>query len=305
MEPAITSSRGFASAAHRAWLALSLLGLAGGLLLTASLLIGWAEVKAGVAHSYQVCLAVVRHDLVPPVWLVSLTAAGMMVSILAAGVSVCWDALRTWRLVRRLRPAGPTRRPVAAGAGLRGQIVAVDDEAPFAITAGLLRPQVFVSSGLLAALEDREIEAVLEHESFHIRQRDPVRRLVGRAARRALFFLPSVHDLWDRYHAAAELAADAAAVTAVGRDAVARALLKIVDSPSKATAPGVASGFATMLDLRATYLLAPQTGVRLPPIARSRLTASAAIPVVLIGAMPWLNPPTFVDIFAHLIGVCR
>jgi Zn-dependent protease with chaperone function len=297
MEPLLASPRAFASAANRSWLALSLLGLAGVALCAAGLLIGWTEVRAGVAHSYQVCLVLFSRHLVAPAWLVTLGAAGMMASVLTAGISIWWDAVRTRRLVRRLQ-AG------ASGKHLLGQMVVVRDESPFAITAGFLRPKVYVSSGLLAMLDDRELEAVLQHESAHVRRRDPLRRLVGRAARRALFFLPVVHDLWDRYHAGAELAADAGAVNRVGRDPVARAFLKLLDLQGQAGELRAASGFATMLDLRAAYLLAPRSGVRLPAIRRARLAASIGIPAMLIVPAPWVTPPSFVDVFAHLIAGC-
>jgi Zn-dependent protease with chaperone function len=121
------------------------------------------------------------------------------------------------RFVRELGPLitdGPHAARVFRGQALR------------AFCAGLLRPRMYVSSGAIAQLSTEELDAILAHEAHHARLRDPLRVLFARVLGDALFFLPGVRQLGDRYGALAELAADQAAVRAAGdRAPLASALL--------------------------------------------------------------------------------
>ena len=51
----------------------------------------------------------------------------------------------------------------------------LDCKAPLALTAGLLRPRIFLSSGLITQLSTIERRAVLAHEQAHQRHRDNLR----------------------------------------------------------------------------------------------------------------------------------
>lgn len=92
------------------------------------------------------------------------------------------------------------------------RVVAAD--APLAFCAGMLRPVVYVSTGMVALLGEEELAAVLAHEHEHRRARDPLRLAAVRACGRALFFLPVVGRLGAAYASVAELGADEAAVAA-------------------------------------------------------------------------------------------
>ena len=98
---------------------------------------------------------------------------------------------------------------------------------PQAFCAGLLRPRVFLSSTARDRLCQAELRAVLAHEGHHVRRRDPLRLLAARVLADALFFVPALRRLGRRYAELAELAADEAAVRAVGSAALASALLKL------------------------------------------------------------------------------
>lgn len=84
-------------------------------------------------------------------------------SALLAGATML--AARSRRLVRSLAPLAaphPTR-----------DFVRLNATRPLCFTAGLVRPRVYVSSGLLSALGSASLEVVLEHEKAHVRRRDP------------------------------------------------------------------------------------------------------------------------------------
>jgi Zn-dependent protease with chaperone function len=88
-------------------------------------------------------------------------------------------ALRAWiRAARRLVPAFMQNEAAALGCAARLYVVAGEDA--FAVTCGLIRPRMLVSTGLAAALTPAEVRAVLAHERAHLRARDPLRLLAAR-----------------------------------------------------------------------------------------------------------------------------
>ena len=60
----------------------------------------------------------------------------------------------------------------------RLQVIVTADA--LAVTHGLVRPRVAVSTGLIEALDASELTAVLVHERHHLRRRDPLRLLIER-----------------------------------------------------------------------------------------------------------------------------
>jgi Zn-dependent protease with chaperone function len=103
--------------------------------------------------------------------------------------------------------------------------------APQAFCTGLWRPRLYLSDATLAVLTDAELDAVLAHEQHHLRHRDPLRIFFARMLSEALFFLPVLRRLSERYAALAELAADAAAVRRTNDPApLASALVAFEDS---------------------------------------------------------------------------
>lgn len=138
-------------------------------------------------------------------------------------VAVLWLAVRS--AVRQVRASHRfVARLHVQGDGPEG-VVVFHDPAPRAFCVGLLRPRVYLSTGALRSLEPEELAAVLAHEAHHARLRDPLRVLITRTLGDALFFLPAVRRLAERYGALAELAADEAAVRARGAQPLASALL--------------------------------------------------------------------------------
>lgn len=110
-----------------------------------------------------------------------------VIALVIALVYGVFALVRSRSLVSRLthaqeitpEAARPLRRlvenvSIAAGLPVTPEVRIVDDPAPNAYAAGL-RPQksyVGVTTGLLAAMPQRELEAVLAHEVSHIRNRD-------------------------------------------------------------------------------------------------------------------------------------
>ena len=118
-------------------------------------------------------------------------------------------------LARRI--AIPARvAAIAAALGLGGRVDVVRDRRPFSFCYWFRRPRICLSTGLIGRLDDAELRAVLVHERYHVRQRDPLRLVVARYFAAGLYVVPVVEELVEYYTVQKEIAADADAVRAMG-----------------------------------------------------------------------------------------
>lgn len=181
-----------------------------------------------VALSWSEIVEVCRAVLLAPFRFSAFLALAMgLLSVL-----VLWRGTRS--VVRRSQATRRFERSLRVVGILPGAPAArvFRDGVPRAFCAGLLRPRVFVSDAAVAQLTPAELTAVLAHERHHAAQRDPLRILAASVLADALFFLPGLAHLRERYATVAELAADDAAVKAPGgRAALASALLIFGETP--------------------------------------------------------------------------
>jgi Zn-dependent protease with chaperone function len=230
----------------------------------------------------------------------SATTALIVPAILVAGLlRGTAHMMRQWWLTRRhlsrlgvlSYPVPDRLRKAAKAAGIGQQITFIASDQPFAFCVGLWRPQVWVSAGLLDHLDDDELIAVLLHEAHHLHRRDPLRLLVVRALRDALFFLPVVRDLSWWYEVEQEICADQAAGEVLP---LASALHKLLVSGEFQSGPQtMAINRLSVTDMRIRQLARPegrlQTGM-----FRLSLAPSLAVVLVMLGlalAPDWLLTP--------------
>lgn len=201
--------------------------------------------------------------------------AVVVLGLALAGLAV--GAMTVFGVVRELTAARSFERLLAARASrpLNGALV-IEDERPQAFCAGLLHPQVYVSTGAMALLDDSALNAVLAHETHHARRRDPLRLAVGRVLARALFFVPGLGELVRREQDLAELGADETAINAApeNRAGLARAMLAFSDSSATGSSVGIDPR-------RVDYLLGEPPSWRFPTL----LCVTAAGGIALVGAI--------------------
>ncbi|HEX9494941.1 MAG TPA: M56 family metallopeptidase [Candidatus Limnocylindria bacterium] len=148
-------------------------------------------------------------------------------------ISLFRQLLATLSLIRTLlsRRVTVSRRvgDIAATLGLAGRIDVVRDVRPFSFCYWFRRPRICLSTGLIKRLGDAELRAVLLHERYHLTQRDPLRLVIARYFAAGLYVVPVVEELVEFYTVQKEVAADQAAVRAMGgvRD-LASALFKVL-----------------------------------------------------------------------------
>ncbi len=202
--------------------------------------------------------------------------------LLFLGLLVSYAALRSVFAASRVLRA---RRIVAALAQTGEQqsdlgITLVESAQPVCITAGLLRPRVLLSRGLLDLLTAEERAVVIAHEHTHARRRDALSGLCVRAL--GALHLPGVgHWLTRELEVAAEQACDeAAAPTLADRVSVASVILTVERAVQNASdwqlAPVAVAFGACAVQRRVEALLGD------PPPARSLRPIAFAIGVTLV-----------------------
>jgi hypothetical protein len=227
-------------------------------------------VMVGVVTACVLFAFEIRH-LPPAMLLTGLVVIGSLAA-LARTLTRAW---REQRLLRRLpaTPVGETRYADLQAEAGAVPIGIVPASAVNAFCAGILRPRVLVTSGLLERLDADEQRAAIVHELEHARSRGPLKVALARMTARSFFWVPALRDLADRYVLLCELEADRAAVARTGRAALAGALLEVIESPRLAGAVGLADFAAPRID----RLFDPHAA--LPPLFRrsSLLAALGAI----------------------------
>lgn len=236
--------------------------------------LGIAALAAIVIGVFTACVVFLDEAQRVPVPALALALLGLASILAAARMLAAY--IREQRVLRAL-PLEPLAdegaRAVAKAAGVEG-FYRTPARRPAAFCFGLVRPRVVLTAGLLAELDDDERTAVLWHEAHHARDRVPLKCLLARLAASALFWLPTLRDLRDRYLLVKEIAADRLAVAHTNRRALAGALLVAADP-----VPGTV-GIAAAAAVRAERLLDP--AAKLPPLfRRGRLLASALAAAVV------------------------
>jgi len=209
------------------------LGLASAIFVIVRLLESWRVTAHAASHQISILGQKLSYPTanIDAIVIVVLAVLGSVVTVLALG-----GAARELAASRRFLRGLALQDPQSLGDAL-----VIADSEPRAFCAGLLRPQVYLSTGALSILDDVGLGAVLAHERHHARRRDPLRLAAGRVLARALFFLPPLGDLIERQAALAELSADESAVNAApaNRSGLASAMLSFSDAPARVDSGGI------------------------------------------------------------------
>lgn len=150
-------------------------------------------------------------------------------------------------------------RKIVINAGISASVQLVASAKKMAFTAGLWRPRIFITTGLVNALPDSELEAVLLHEEIHASRKDPLRTVMARAWAAMLFFLPVLKDLATYHYIRKEIEADAYTIRRQGtRRHVASALYKLTVSQDMSPSGAIAFGEPATVEARIEALRSGQ-----------------------------------------------
>jgi beta-lactamase regulating signal transducer with metallopeptidase domain len=211
------------------------------------------------------------------------------------GATVILAGVRAVTLARSLRkadlilgprlPEPPDELLTAAMLARAERVELRDDDEPYALCIGMLRPRIAVSTGLLRHLGHEELAAVLAHEELHRRRRAPLRQAVARVIARALFFAPLLGDLLDVHLVEEEILADRTSSGIVGRRALALALGKLSSAP---TVVAGAAGFGRVSALPYRVKALQEGSMPLPRLDLSRVVMSGISLGGLVALVVWM-----------------
>jgi len=159
------------------------------------------------------------------------------------------------------------------------RIQVVQSEQPFAITIGLLRPKIVLSTGLWDILSDEEIESVIYHEFHHSYQLDPGKTFLMELFAKVLWFLPILKWLAQQYSIVREVLADNYAIGKSGqRMHISSALLKMINSKQKKPASFVSFADGS-INYRIQNMIEPNSSNR---IKWPFLNATASLSIFIL-----------------------
>jgi Zn-dependent protease with chaperone function len=170
---------------------------------------------------------------------------------------------------------------------------------PLCLTVGLLRPAVYVSTGLLEQLTGSDLEIVLEHEAAHVRRRDTVCSGILTLLY-VVLPVPGHRLLLGDWRIAVERTCDREAARRTGDPLdVAETLVRVARLVTWAPAPlpnsACFAGWGQDLEGRVASLLRTSSDERPNGWAVGTLTGLSV--TLLLTAALWL--PHAVDLFAH------
>ena len=241
---------------------------------------GWATLDI-------LCLFLPTHDDVAT-HLLSYVLAGIIVAGAYRGLLMWLTQRKSLAFLARNLKLNETPdgqwRPAILVPGLKDKINLVDCETPFCFCSGFISPRIHLSRGMAEKLTPEELEAVLLHERHHMENRDPLKILLGSIAVSALFFVPVLKDMFERYLMEKELAADQSAIRHQGhKRGIAGAMYKMLEQKPAALDSPVASG-GHFLEARIDYLLGDNFSHR-QNISTLRLAISLFVIAFLVFTM--------------------
>lgn len=145
----------------------------------------------------------------------------------------------------------------------RGSLRVISQEQPLAFTAGFRNPCIVLSTGLLRMLDPCELEAVIEHETFHQQNFDARKLFVLQLISQGLWFIPLTRWSYQNYQILSELLADHYAIRRMGSElGLGSALLKLIKTRMPdSSAAGVVCFSGYSVNYRLQQLLNPEENI--------------------------------------------
>ena len=243
----------------------------------------WCQSILALCLSYT---SVIKAALI---WAGTLTIA---LGFVYGATMALWRFLKGRRAIKKF----PVLYNKAKGTGTGVRLIK-DDELNAAFTYGLIRPRIYVSTGLLNKLSRDELRAVLLHEIHHKKNRDPLRFFLLSFLEDAFFYLPIGGYIKRRLQHIKERAADDAVIDRTKDPlGLAGALLKVAghngsERDIMVLQPASIKGFG-FIEARIRRLVGEEERI-LPPALRTVVSSALVAAFMLIS----ISLPVFASTF--------
>ncbi|WP_283153378.1 M56 family metallopeptidase [Guptibacillus hwajinpoensis] len=137
----------------------------------------------------------------------------------------------------------------------------IRSDEPIALTYGMIRPKIVLSTELVSMLSKEELRAVIYHETFHQQHRDPLKKFIITLLVHALWYVPILKWVSNHYHTLREIAADRFAMKEANMLDLSSALLKLLKSDHRQRQAFAVSFAETSVNDRIQHILAPEKEV--------------------------------------------
>ncbi|MBD0382019.1 M56 family metallopeptidase [Paenibacillus sedimenti] len=236
---------------------------------------------------FKICLEIFTFLRMPYVchiiygFVIYTFAAGFWVIVRQILVSI-----RSTRRLRSCQDAGLTSIYSSKYRLRKHELVVIQNKTPIALTMGVLKPRIVVSAGLLQMLEHSELDAVMEHEKFHLQHRDPLAIFLLSLLSISMWYVPLFRWVLDKYKIMIEIMADQYAMSKIpsAKD-LGSALLKMLKQQGQIPKRSIsyASFAETSINLRIMHILEPQTQLSLRmPLLRTLISIVAVLFLVTL-----------------------
>lgn len=99
--------------------------------------------------------------------------------------------------------------------GIQEKVLVFTQTKPQAFCFGIRNTKIYISTGLVQLMNQKELEVILRHEKYHLEHRDTLTLLLATMIESLFPFFPVVSDFIRVYRTDREVAADNAAITNV------------------------------------------------------------------------------------------
>jgi len=213
--------------------------------------IAYSTGNDGLRHAdaaYIVVGAVAGYTLIRMIWRVAAQA---------------YLSRRWLRHFRSNRHRKLTKRLAYKNRDLGTEIIVVKDEAFIALSIGLRKPAIVVSSAVLEMFTDDEVKAILLHEWHHCRNRDNAKLFLAKMLTEGFGYLPIMNPVLRYYHTWTELLADRFAIRRMGTELpLASVLLKLSKLGDRYRLAAAVHFGATAINYRIAQVLDPDKTVK-------------------------------------------
>jgi beta-lactamase regulating signal transducer with metallopeptidase domain len=197
----------------------------------------------------------------------ALTAVILQTFLLIA-VTVSRQAVLSVRFNRELRACEEAEltREINRRFGIAGgAITVIRNPAPLAMAAGLFKPRIVLSTGLLQLLSRSELRAVLHHEWYHAKSADPLKTFLLTLFAASMWYIPILKWSLRNYKIVREVLADHYAIHRMGTSAeLGSALLKLLKTGIPARMPVTHVSITdASINYRIRQIVEPQTKLKL------------------------------------------
>lgn len=218
---------------------------------------------------------------------------------------IVWNIAKQVRLLKRwqtlfwlLKDEAATQRLNERHPELKNHILVVQHREFLALTIGFVNPKVVLSTFVMEHFSEKELQAILFHEQFHLMHRDPLKRMMTQIVLGVLGYVPLLKRLVQYYHISRELLADRYAMEKMNHnEALGSVLLKVAKMGECRSFGEAAAQFAqSPMHYRILQVIDPNDRLSIPIMTKR----SFAVSLILLLA----NLYVFANCFAGQV-LCR